>query len=231
MPQTHLIVSAAIIFNDERSRILISQRPPGGPHGKLWEFPGGKLEPGETPEDCLHREIHEELGITLSHLVPYLTVSHTYSAFHLTLHAFTALIGSGTPRPLACLDLKWIPLGALPHFPFPEADREIITQLLRDFQPRPKVFPLSDILDLHTFRPEEIDPLLTDYLELCRMSGIRQVRIIHGKGTGTLKRIVHGILKRTSWIHRFHDAPETAGGWGATVVELDVTEPPSPNEQ
>jgi len=231
MSQPHLIVSAAIIFNDTRDRILITQRPPGGPHGKLWEFPGGKLEAGETPEDCLRREIREELGVTLSHLVPYRTVSHPYPAFHLTLHAFTALIGSGIPQPLACLSLKWISLEELPRFPFPEADRDIITQLLADFQPSSMAFPVTDILDLHTFRPQEIQPLLTDYLELCRQSGIRQVRIVHGKGTGTLKKTVRGILKRIPWIRHFHDAPETAGGWGATIVELDATTLPAPNKR
>ena len=139
------------------------------------------------------------------------------------MHSFTALIESGTPQPLACLDLKWVSLDALSHYSFPEADNAIIEQLLKDFLPEPLSWPVSDILDLHTFSPKDISPLLEDYLRLCRDAGFKQIRIIHGKGTGTLKRRVQGILKRSPWVRRFYDAPETAGGWGATVVELTHT--------
>jgi len=80
--------------------------------------------------------------------------------------------------------------------------------------------PIDGVLDLHTFRPNEIKTLIPDYLEECRVRGIYQVRIIHGKGTGTLRRSVHAVLSRLPEVERFHQAPENEGGWGATLVEL-----------
>lgn len=75
-------------------------------------------------------------------------------------------------------------------------------------------------LDLHMFCPKDIKNLIPDYLEECREKGILYVRIIHGKGTGTLRRIVHSILGRITWISSYRLAPEMEGGWGATIVEL-----------
>ncbi len=220
MRKPHINVSAAILFNDTRDKILIARRNPGGPHGGLWEFPGGKLERGETPEDCLKREIREELGVEIHDLTPYTTVHHEYEPFTITLHAFSCLIAEGTPRPLACRELRWIRIEDLPAFPIPEADQAIVARLLGDFTPGPKEFPVTDVLDLHTFQPRDVKPLLHDYLEACAQKGITRVRIIHGKGTGTLKRIIHGALGKSSRVKSFALAPETDGGWGATIVEL-----------
>jgi len=220
MTQPHLNVSAAIIFNDERNRILITKRKPGGLHGGLWEFPGGKIEPGETPETCIRREILEELGVTISHVIPYQTVSHDYIPFSITLHAFTCLIGGGTPHPIDCEKIQWKKIDALATLPFPEADKKIIARLLKEFSPSPRTFPITDSLDLHTFQAGEVKPLLQDYLILCREKRFSEVRIIHGKGTGTLKRIVQGILKKSPLVKSYHTAPETAGGWGATLVKI-----------
>lgn len=75
-------------------------------------------------------------------------------------------------------------------------------------------------LDLHMFSPKDIKILIPDYLEECREKGILYVRIIHGKGTGTLRRIVHSILGRIPWISSYRLASEMEGGWGATIVEL-----------
>ncbi len=224
MSKPHLTVSAAIIFNDARDRLLITRRRSGGPHGGLWEFPGGKVEPGETPQDCLGREIREELGIDLCDIIPYMTVDHEYEPFTITLHTFSCLIAKGEPRPIACSDLKWVQVPELLSFSFPEADRAVIDQLLRDFSPGALAVPVTDILDLHTFQPRDVKPLLQDYLESCLEKGFDTVRIIHGKGTGTLKRVVRGVLSATPFVRSFHDAPEEAGGWGATVVYLEPSD-------
>lgn len=80
--------------------------------------------------------------------------------------------------------------------------------------------PIDGTLDLHTFRPGEVKDLVPDYLAACRERGIYSVRIIHGKGTGTLRQTVHAILERLDVVVSFRLAGEDAGGWGATLVEL-----------
>ena len=84
----------------------------------------------------------------------------------------------------------------------------------------PIEYPIDGILDLHTFRPNEVKDLIPEYLSACREQGILQVRIIHGKGSGTLKRTVQAILQRISEVSSFHPAGEEAGGWGVTMVTL-----------
>jgi dsDNA-specific endonuclease/ATPase MutS2 len=80
--------------------------------------------------------------------------------------------------------------------------------------------PIEDVLDLHTFRPQDIADLLEDYFEECITAGIQSVRIIHGKGKGIQKRQVQRILQKNPRVKSFKDAPPEAGGWGATLVEL-----------
>jgi dsDNA-specific endonuclease/ATPase MutS2 len=84
----------------------------------------------------------------------------------------------------------------------------------------PVRLPIEDVLDLHTFRPQDIPDLLEDYLAECLKSGFYSVRIIHGKGNGIQKKRVQGILKNNPMVASFRDAPPEAGGWGATLVEL-----------
>ena len=83
--------------------------------------------------------------------------------------------------------------------------------------------PIEDVLDLHTFRPQDVASLLEDYFEECIKAGILSVRVIHGKGKGIQKKQVHKILNRHPQVKSFTDAPPEAGGWGATVVELRQT--------
>lgn len=86
--------------------------------------------------------------------------------------------------------------------------------------------PISDELDLHTFRPAEVADLLDDYLTECARLGIGRVRIIHGKGSGKLRRRVQAILDRLPLVASWQPAPVEAGGWGATLVELKPDERP-----
>ena len=80
--------------------------------------------------------------------------------------------------------------------------------------------PIDGALDLHTFSPKDVKDLVPEYIGECLSRGITEVRIIHGKGTGTLKAIVHGILKKDPRVASFRDAGIDAGGWGATLVRL-----------
>ena len=84
----------------------------------------------------------------------------------------------------------------------------------------PVEIPIDGILDLHMFRPNEVKDLVPDYLEACREKGILRVRIIHGKGTGALRRTVHAILDRIPWVIDYHFA-EDQSSWGATIVMID----------
>ncbi len=84
----------------------------------------------------------------------------------------------------------------------------------------PIEIPINGVLDLHTFRPSDLGTLIPDYLNACREEGILDVRIIHGKGTGTLRETVHAILRRRTDLVGFQLGDETSGGWGATLVTL-----------
>lgn len=92
----------------------------------------------------------------------------------------------------------------------------------------PVPLPINGTLDLHTFSPKDVKTLVPEYLEECRKIGILQVRIVHGKGTGTLRRSVHAILDRLQVVQGYRLGDETSGGWGATLVTLRaVHQPPS----
>lgn len=84
----------------------------------------------------------------------------------------------------------------------------------------PVALPITGELDLHTFRPQDLGALIPAYLEACATKGLHEVRIIHGKGTGTLRTTVHGLLQRSSLVLRYRSGDETSGSWGATIVTL-----------
>ena len=84
----------------------------------------------------------------------------------------------------------------------------------------PVEIPIEGVLDLHTFSPKDVKDLVPEYIEECLRRGITEIRIIHGKGTGTLKGIVHGLLKKNPSVAAFEDSDAASGGWGATLVRL-----------
>ena len=120
-------VAAALVFDSDR--LLIAQRPPGVHLEGLWEFPGGKREPGETYEACLLREIREELGCEVL-VGPMLHESeHAYPEKSVRIRFFQCRIVSGMPEPLECAALRWVSQDSLGQFQFPEADQALIEQL------------------------------------------------------------------------------------------------------
>lgn len=90
----------------------------------------------------------------------------------------------------------------------------------------PLAVEVGDVLDLHTFAPRDVAALVRDYLDECAARGFTRLRIIHGKGQGNLRRITHSVLDKHPKVSRYTLAPPDAGGWGATLVELDVEPPP-----
>lgn len=125
----HIIVGAAVTRN-RRGEILIAQRREGDMLGGLWEFPGGKQQPGETIEECIVRELQEELGIDVRVGSFFMTVRHAYSHFTMTMHVYEARIWRGRPRPLHCADAAWVRPEQLRDYAFSRADLHIIDRLL-----------------------------------------------------------------------------------------------------
>ena len=131
---TRLVLVAAVALIDPDGRVLIARRPEGKSMAGLWEFPGGKVEPGETPEAALMRELHEELGIDTwaSCLAPLTFASHAYPDFHLLMPLFACRKWQGTPRPREAQALAWVRAPELRDYPMPPADLPLIA-ILRDW--------------------------------------------------------------------------------------------------
>lgn len=123
-PVPHYEVTAAVI-RDADGRVLLARRKEEGFLGGLWEFPGGKREEGETLQECLARELREELGIEVEVGAHLLTLRHAYTHFRITLHVFEGRILSGTPHCLDCADVRWADVRELDQFPMPATDRKI----------------------------------------------------------------------------------------------------------
>ncbi len=125
-----LVVAAALIDTD--GRVLIAQRPEGKSLGGLWEFPGGKVEPGERPEETLIRELAEELNITVKEpcLAPLSFASHGYNDFHLLMPLYVCRRWEGFPQAVEHQAIRWVAPNRLREFPMPPADEPLIPALI-----------------------------------------------------------------------------------------------------
>ena len=134
---TNMVLVSAVALIDRDGRLLLAKRPEGKPMAGLWEFPGGKIEPGETPETALIRELDEELGINTntSCLAPLSFASHSYSAsdnrtaFHLLMMLYVCRRWQGRPQPIEGGALKWVRPQKLRDYPMPDADIPLIAAL------------------------------------------------------------------------------------------------------
>ncbi len=132
MSKPILLVSAAVLL-DAEGQVLIASRPPGKKLAGLWEFPGGKVEPGETPEQTVAREFFEELGLTLdqTQLRPLTFASHAYDEFHLMMPLFACSVWSGTPHPKEGQQLAFVKPSEFATYNFVPADIPLLPVIAR----------------------------------------------------------------------------------------------------
>ncbi len=130
-PELPILLVAAAALIDSNERVLIAKRPEGKSMAGLWEFPGGKVEIGETPEFSLMRELEEELGIETRECCfsPIGFTSHSYDSFHLLMPLFVCRVWNGEPEALEHKELKWVNPQDLYDYAMPEADVPLISQL------------------------------------------------------------------------------------------------------
>ena len=123
-----LLLVAACALIDADNRILLARRPEGKTLAGLWEFPGGKVEAGEAPEECLVRELHEELGIVtkVACLAPLTFASHAYLQFHLLMPLYVCRRYEGIPTGREGQEIKWVRVRDLRDYPMPPADEPLI---------------------------------------------------------------------------------------------------------
>ena len=140
-PVPHHDIAVGLVFDDEQ--LLIQRRPDEGLLGGLWEFPGGKQENDESMEDACRREVKEELGIDVVIDDHFYTLSHAYSHFKITLHAFRCTIVEGTPTARENQPFRWVALTDLDEYAFPRANRRLIEELERR-QTEPSLFDDAD---------------------------------------------------------------------------------------
>ncbi|MBE9167410.1 8-oxo-dGTP diphosphatase MutT [Pleurocapsales cyanobacterium LEGE 06147] len=124
----HKRIGVAVIRN-KQGEILIDRRLAKGEIAGLWEFPGGKIEPNETVEECIKREISEELAIEVEVGDRLITINHTYSTFEVTLFVHHCQYLSGEPQAIECDEIRWVTLAEISNYTFPEANTQIITIL------------------------------------------------------------------------------------------------------
>ena len=129
----HKQIGVAVIWN-QTGQILIDRRKVGGTMGGLWEFPGGKIEPGETVAECIVREIREELAIEITVGEQLILIEHTYPTFHLKLTVHHCQHISGVPQPIESEEIRWVNIGDLNNYQFPAANVAIINALQSGFR-------------------------------------------------------------------------------------------------
>ena len=128
LSKPHLEVTAGVIWKGER--VLITRRPPGSHMEGYWEFPGGKREGGETLEQCLERELYEELGLEVEVREPIVTVNHEYEDRVVTLYSYNCHIAKGRVVAKESQEVRWVKAGDLGKYLFPPPDAEIINIIL-----------------------------------------------------------------------------------------------------
>jgi 8-oxo-dGTP diphosphatase len=124
-----IVVAAAIIW--QKDMILLARRKPESHLGGLWEFPGGKKELGETLEDCLRREVQEELGVEISEPQPFHVLRHQYPEKEVLLYFFTCSIIHGVPQALECPEIVWVHKHELISYEFPPADIPVLHKIIQ----------------------------------------------------------------------------------------------------
>lgn len=131
MPSRRLLLVVAVALIDDANRVLISRRPEGKQLAGLWEFPGGKVDPGETPEQALIRELREELDIDLCRtcIAPLTFASHTYDGFHLLMPLYICRTWEGEIAPREGQEIAWVRANRLQRYPMPPADAPLIPAL------------------------------------------------------------------------------------------------------
>jgi len=127
-PAPSVQVAAGLISRE--GCYLITRRKAGVHLGGLWEFPGGKREPGESLEDCLRREVREELGVEITRPALFRVIHHDYPEMSVELHFFRCSIREGQVRPLGCADLRWVAPEEMAQYEFPPADQPLVRSLL-----------------------------------------------------------------------------------------------------
>jgi 8-oxo-dGTP diphosphatase len=127
---TRLAVVAGVIYNPERNRILIARRPAHLHLGGFWEFPGGKIQPGESPRAALTRELLEELAITVIDCAPLLAVSHDYADKAVLLDVWGVNQFSGVPAGNEGQEIAWVAIGDLHRYEFPAANQAVLARLM-----------------------------------------------------------------------------------------------------
>lgn len=134
-----IVVAAAIIQQEDM--ILLARRKPGSHLGGLWEFPGGKKELGEALEDCLRREVQEELGVEISDPQPFHALRHQYPDKEVELYFYTCSIIQGIPQALECAEIVWVHKHELIFYEFPPADIPVLHKIIQSGYSDEAVFP------------------------------------------------------------------------------------------